>query len=334
MGAIFSTPLVIVTSGSLPSVARASIAVSRSSSRARRAAMNCSKSASTATGRVPACCSSCRVFGGDQAFLEGSVLPAAGHPDIAGAQSIAQLRQHAEFVIAPVDGAAGQDMGRPALPDEPGRCGFRQGRIFRAVRLAQHLDRAHERGGCWHALELERLEKGRRPTPDAGVVLAEVLVSVEFLRPRQGLRFGDSRAKLLPRHQCDDRVVGILLVVTGGDQRSADARVETDFLIDGPSIGLEGAGMPPLGLAEHGADQPVEQIDGLVGQAGGEVQADRHQRRVPSLPFIVGDMLDRGAAGLAGELCQARLMDEMSTAWFDADTSYMSPAARSDRAWP
>ena len=40
-----------------------------------------------------------------------------------------------------------------------------------------------------------------------------------------------------------------------------------------------------------------------------------HQRRVPSLPFVVGDMLDRGAARLAGELCQARLMDEMSSAW-------------------
>ena len=92
-------------------------------------------------------------------------------------------------------------------------------------------------------------------------MLAEVLVSVEFLRPRQRLGFGDSRAELLPRHQRDDRVVGILLVVTGGDQRSADARVETDFLVDGPCIRLEGAGMPPLGFAEHGADQPVEQVD-------------------------------------------------------------------------
>ncbi len=154
-------------------------------------------------------------------------------------------------------------------------------------------------------------------------MLDEVLASVEFLRPRQDRRFGDSRAELLPRHQCSDRVVGILLVVTGGDQRRADARVEADFLIDGPCIRLEGAGMPPLGLAEHGADQPVEQVDGLIGQAGGEVQTDCHQRRVPSLPFIVGDMLDRGAARLAGELCQARLMDKMSSAWRDADTSYM-----------
>jgi hypothetical protein len=95
---------------------------------------------------------------------------------------------------------------------------------------------------------------------------------------------------------------------------------------------MEGAIMPPLGFAEHGADQPVEQIDGLIGQAGGEVKADCHQRRVPSLPCIVGDMLDRGAARLAGELCQARL-DEMSSAGREADTSCMFQPL-DDRAWP
>jgi hypothetical protein len=54
-------------------------------------------------------------------------------------------------------------------------------------------------------------------------MLDEILVSVEFLRPRQDSRFSDSRAELLPRHQRDDRVVGVLLVVMGGNQRSADA---------------------------------------------------------------------------------------------------------------
>jgi len=61
IGAIFSTPRLMVTSGSAPSLARASTAVSRSFSLALRPAMKTSKSASTATGRVPACWSSCRV---------------------------------------------------------------------------------------------------------------------------------------------------------------------------------------------------------------------------------------------------------------------------------
>ena len=45
-----------------------------------------------------------------------------------------------------------------------------------------------------------------------------------------------------------------------------------------------------------------------------EVQADGDQRRMPALPLVAGDMLDRGAAGLAGELGQARLVDEMAAA--------------------
>ena len=61
IGAIFSTPPLIVTSGSTPFLARASTAASRSSSLALRPAMKASKSTSTAIGRVPACWSSCRV---------------------------------------------------------------------------------------------------------------------------------------------------------------------------------------------------------------------------------------------------------------------------------
>ena len=57
--------------------------------------------------------------------------------------------------------------------------------------------------------------------------------------------------------------------IVGGDQRGANTRIEADLLVDGASISLEGACMPTFGLAEHRADQPVKQIDGLVGQVGG-----------------------------------------------------------------
>jgi len=153
-------------------------------------------------------------------------------------------------------------------------------------------------------------------------VLAEVLVWVEFIRSRQGLGFGDTRAKLLPRHQRDDRIISIPLIIAAGDQRGANAREETNFVIDCSGIGLKGAGVPLLGFAEHDADQPVKQIDGLVGEAGGEVHADRYQCRVPALPFIVGDMLDRGAASFTRELCQPCLMDEMTTARLDTNATH------------
>ena len=107
----------------------------------------------------------------------------------------------------------------------------------------------------------------------------------------------------------------------GGDQGSADARVETNLLIDGSGVTLEGAGVSPLGLAKHRADQTIKHIDGLVGQTGGNVQTDGDQRRMPPAAFVVGDMLDGGAPGFARELGETRLMDQVATAWFDADPS-------------
>ena len=139
--------------------------------------MNCSKSASTAIGRVPACCSSCSVSARDQPLLEGSILPAAGHPDVAGAQPIAQFRQHAELVIAPVDGAARAGHRAPSVAGRSRSARISAGQAAGAVRLAQHLDGAHQRGAGGHALELERVQEGRRPATDAGVMLAEVLVA-------------------------------------------------------------------------------------------------------------------------------------------------------------
>jgi hypothetical protein len=80
------------------------------------------------------------------------------------------------------------------------------------------------------------------------------LVDIKLLRLRQRLGLGDGRAKPLPRDHGRDRTEGIQVVLAGGDQRSADARIKTDLLVDGTGIGLEGAGMPTLGLAKHGAD--------------------------------------------------------------------------------
>ena len=260
---------------------------------------------------------------GDQALLEGAISPAAHHPDIAGAQPVAQFRQHAELVVAPIDVPAAQHMARPALPDEAGRRGFRQAGRGRAVHLAQHVDGAHERRRGRHALEDEGIKESRSPAADAGIVLAEHLVGVELFRPRQRLGFRDGRAEAVPRDHRGDRVKGVLLVVARGDQSGADAGVEADLLVDGAAIGLEGAGMPPLGLAEHRPDQPVEQIDGLVRQAGGEIEGDGDQGGMPALALVAGDMLHRGAAGLAGELSKAGLMHAMPARRIEADRADM-----------
>ena len=140
---------------------------------------------------------------------------------------------------------------------------------------------------------------------------------------RQRLRFGNGCAKALPRDDRGYRTIGVSLAVARGDQGGADAGVETDLFIDGPRVGLEGTGLPALGLAEHRADQPVEQVDRLVGQARRDVQHGGDQRRVPALPLVAGDVLNRGATGLTSELRQARLMDEVAATGLDADGAHM-----------
>lgn len=257
-------------------------------------------------------------LGRDQPLLERSVLPAAGDPDVAGAQ----FRQHADLVMAPVDGAAGQDVGHPALPHEAGRCGFRQTGPG-AVRLAHHHDRAHQRGAGGHALKIERVQERGGPAADAGIVLAELVERVEPLWAGQRLGFRDRGAEPLPRDHSSDRAIGVLLVIASRDERGADTGIEADLFVDRSRIVLEGAGVPSIGLAEHRADQPVEQIDGLVGQAGGDVERGGDQCRVPTLPLITGNMLHRGAPGLARQLRQTRLVDEVATPRLDADGTHM-----------
>jgi hypothetical protein len=66
--------------------------------------------------------------------------------------------------------------------------------------------RSNEATYGWYALEREGREKGRRPAPHAGVMLAQHLVRIEFLRSRQHLCFGDGGAEALPRDHRRDRI--------------------------------------------------------------------------------------------------------------------------------
>ena len=103
------------------------------------------------------------------------------------------------------------------------------------------------------------------------MALAQSLVGVELLGPRQCLGFRDARTKALPRDHGRNGAERVLLGLMGGDQGRADARVETNLLIDGSGVTLKGSGVSPLGLAKHRADQTIKHIDGLVGQTGANV---------------------------------------------------------------
>jgi hypothetical protein len=84
--------------------------------------------------------------------------------------------------------------------------------------------------------------------------------------------------------------------------------------------------MPPFGLAKHRADEPIEQIDGLVGQISDKVKRNGDQGRMTALTLVAGDMLYRGTAALAGELGKAALMNAMAAGGIDADRANMVQA--------
>jgi len=157
-------------------------------------------------------------------------------------------------------------------------------------------------------------------------MLTQPLVGIEVFRARQRFRFGDVHAKALPRHDRGDRLKRVLPGLTRRNQGSADPRIETDLLVDGASIGLKGAGMPCLGLGEHRADEPFEQVDRLIGQGGTEIEGDGGQGGVAALPFVSSKMLGRRPSSLTGKLREAGLMHAVPARGIDADRPDMVQA--------
>src|SRR3954453_1229348 len=155
---------------------------------------------------------------------------------------------------------------------------------------------------------------------------AQHLVGIELFRARQRLRGGNAGAEALPRDYRRDRIEGVLPALARGNQRGADAGVEANLLVNSTAIGLKGPGMPVLGLAEHGSDEPVEQIDSLIRQDGAQIERHGYQGRMTALTFVSGDMLCRGATGLAGELGKARLGYAMLARGINADRANLVQA--------
>jgi hypothetical protein len=215
-------------------------------------------------------------LGRDQMLLERPVSSAADHPDIAGPQPIAQFGENAQLIVSPVEvsvgPAAGEHMACPALLDEGGRRGLRQGVRARCVGVPQNLDGPHQRLRRRDGLELEGGQKGRRPATDAGVALPEGLVEVEILRPGEIGRLRDGGDEPFPGQHRIDGGEGIVTARLAGDQGLADPAVQADLFMDGASIPGKGPGVPLLRGSQQRADQPFEDVQRLISEAGGQVE--------------------------------------------------------------
>ena len=74
-------------------------------------------------------------------------------------------------------------------------------------------------------------------------------------------------------------------VVPRGDQRIPQAGEQPDLVVDGAPIVLERLGIPRLGTTEQSPHQPVEELDGVVGETdrgvedGGDQDCPSPERR-------------------------------------------------------
>jgi hypothetical protein len=201
-----------------------------------------------------------------------------------------------------VDRAVAEDGGPPTPPDETGRDVLRQGLPAAGIEGAQRRDRAEQPGHGGNAPELEGVQEQRADPPQEGVVRFGERQVVGNVIPGQPLGFRDDGGEPVPGDHLADRGEGVGPGFPGVDQRVAELGQQAHLVVQGPGVVPEVGRGAPLGPPEHPPDQPVEEADGLVGEAGDRVQHRHHQDGVAAERAERPEVLGGQAASLAGEL--------------------------------
>src|SRR3954453_10049044 len=205
-------------------------------------------------------------------ILEGAVLAAANHPDVAGPQAVAEFGQHAQLPISPVDAVIGDDVSAPATADEIEWRLRRQRATSGGVQITQDPDGSHERLRRRRGYKVEDGQEGRRPTSDRSVLSVHLIQEVKIVGRCQLGRLGDRRREPVPGDYLLDRREGIGSALLGGDQGGTDPGIEPDLFGDGAALPVKGGGMAALGAAEQVADDSIEDVEGEISQGLAKVK--------------------------------------------------------------
>jgi hypothetical protein len=153
--------------------------------------------------------------------------------------------------------------------------------------------------------------------------MPDAFIWIKILRSGQGLSLGNRHAEPLPwNHRVECRE-WIAPVITRSDQGCSDPGIEPDLFVDRPSIGLKISGVPAFRLAEHRPDQPIEQINGMIGEAGRQIEGNRREGGVAAPALVTGDMLHRHAACLTGNLREPCLIYQVAARRINPDRPHM-----------
>jgi hypothetical protein len=210
-----------------------------------------------------------------QSCFKAAEPAAAGDPDVAGAQAVAEFEEHADFPGMDVERLVRpDDEGPPALPDKACRRisgDFALGATTR-IRFAKHCHGPQKSARATRALEGKAAEHvgceqpQRRPSPH------ELGAHVDPIAGGEAFGLGDGAEKPRPADGLIDGVVDVAVGVVRRNHGPTGAR-------EGPEMGLrslERCGRPvgggALGLSGDAPQKPVEHHQSRVRQFGLETE--------------------------------------------------------------
>jgi hypothetical protein len=137
----------------------------------------------------------------------------------------------------------------------------------------------------------------------------------------QILRLLDDVSEPVPGNDLVHGGKGIIPGLPGAQQSLTDPGEQPHLVVDGSGIVLKGGGSAPLGPSEQLPDRPVEDADGLVGQARHGLQHRHHQDGAAPVGRKRLEMLGGQPRPFAGELLDPVGMDGCHDGGVDPDPS-------------
>ena len=177
--------------------------------------------------------------------------------------------------------------------------------VTATVHLAQHVEGVDEELAHRGRAEVEGGEELRRVAAHLAMVLGDQRERVERLVVREAFGFRHAALEILPGQDLLDRSVGIVLGLARGDERLADLGVQAHLGVERLAVGRETLCVLILVAGEERADEPVVQIEDLIGERSARGQRDRDQRGVPAQRFEFLELIHGGLRAFAGHAQQS-----------------------------
>ncbi|CAE6877153.1 hypothetical protein R69746_08842 [Paraburkholderia aspalathi] len=135
------------------------------------------------------------------------------------------------------------------------------------------------------------------------------------------LRFPHARCERIPRHDGLYRPERILAGLLRRDQCGADLCIEAHLVVDSLAIGCKALLVFVFRLGEEGSDEPIVEIEDLIGQRRGGVEQNRDERGVTPISFVFLELVDSSLTAFTRQTQQTILMDRVANSFRQTERS-------------